>query len=76
MRIQSSVVRRAPAPLPFPKLMIASSTTATTIVLFDCAERGMCVAIEGKNPQSVGWYSDSWDMEAFKDFHGDITITQ
>ena len=56
--------------LPFPKLMI---TESNTIVLMQ--ERSMGVVLsEGACSYKLGYYSDTWDMNAFKDFNDYITL--
>lgn len=60
--------------LPFPKLMIAD---CGKVVLFSEKERGVTV-LSGKNnfeSDEVGHISNEWNMVAFKDFHGSITLS-
>ena len=53
----------------FPKLMIAG---AGVVVLFNRDCEGTVVG--GEEYETIGHYSTGWDMEAFKDYEGEITL--
>ena len=56
--------------LEYPKLMISEKET---IVLFNCHAVGI-VLLEGFSTYEIGFYSNTWDMNAFTDFTGLITL--
>jgi hypothetical protein len=56
---------------PYPKLMIASDNQ---IVLFFKHEHGIVIDIGGGYSE-IGYYTNDWDMCAFSDFEGSITIS-
>jgi hypothetical protein len=56
--------------LPFPKLMIGEKGT---IVFFQDRPKGFVIDA-GITPYKIGFYSETWDMNAFTDFTGSITL--
>ena len=57
---------------PFPKLMIGDFTNV--IVLFSETSVGTVVE-RGANSELVGYFNDEWDMPYFKDYDGEITLS-
>lgn len=55
----------------YPKLMISKKGR---IVLFTRRKVGMLVYFDS-DQGSVGSYSTAWDMEEFRDYHGDVILT-
>ena len=53
----------------FPKLMIGGGGI---VVLFNTDCEGTVVG--GKEYESIGHYSIGWNMEAFKDYNGEVTL--
>lgn len=58
--------------LPYPKLMITK--TSGCIVLFHEEEKGVCLQ-KGDTQNIVGNHSSIWNMHAFEDFTGSITLS-
>jgi hypothetical protein len=56
--------------LPYPKLMI---TESALIVLFNCHAVGIVLS-KGTSTYALGYYSNSWEMNAFTDFYEAITL--
>lgn len=56
--------------LPYPKLMISEKKT---IVLFQNSSTGI-VLLEGLSTYEIGFHSNTWDITAFIDFTGLITL--
>ena len=54
----------------FPKLM---KTDEDTIVLFHSPEKGIVISSPGV--WNVGSYNGSWNMEAFSDLKGSVTLS-
>lgn len=55
----------------YPKLMISREDGA--IVLFMGHEEGVC--LRAGRDEDIGEYSEVWDMSAFSDFDGSITLS-
>ena len=60
-----------PKEKPFPKLMCHKATGM--IVLFSCPSKGTVIANQ-PHYREVGDHVDNWNMPAFMDFEGEITI--
>ena len=67
-------VKEAPEckPLPFPKLMRSKSTGA--IVLFSGHDTGTVVA-SGRAGESIGHHAECWEIRAFEEFTGSVTLS-
>ena len=57
--------------IPFPKLMVSDMGA---VVLFNCSRIGVCVH-KGNGYTEVGGYSSTWNNLVFKDYHGDVCLT-
>ena len=57
---------------PFPKLMIGNRTNV--IVLFSHIKTGT-IQVKGNHSGQVGLHDSSWDMNYFKDYDGEITLS-
>ena len=57
---------------PFPKLMISEHGT---LVLFESDEVGTIIYPGINNTYKIGDYIDDWVMSLFKDFDGEVTLS-
>jgi hypothetical protein len=64
---------------PFPKLMISDATPGDPmdrIVLFTAPREGTSIiAGHGGADVAIGYFSQSWEMRAFRDFEGSVTLS-
>ena len=58
--------------LRFPRLM--EGTESSVVVLFVEPNKGSIVCV-GTNDNEIGWYHNDWQMEFFKDFKGELILT-
>ena len=58
--------------LGFPRLM--EGTESSVVVLFTESKKGVVVSV-GTSENKIGWYHSNWQMEYFKDFKGELTLT-
>ena len=73
MGMINSVVYNNPEPSPsFPKLMIG---TSGLIVLFHGYQTGTVVGESVNADRKAGYYSDSWAMDQFEDFDGEVALS-